>query len=85
MMPSPTPPPVRTPRPPAQSPITRAVRAVVTNWHGRTLCVQSDHDLLSAYQALKPHEKQLYVHSPHAPRLLTNLTTELTRRNLLPC
>lgn len=64
---------------------TRGVRAVVASWQGRTLRVQNDSDLLAAHRVLAPHEATLYEHSPHAPRLLANLTTELTSRHLLPC
>lgn len=66
-------------------PATQRVRKVVKNWEGRTLRVQGSPELLSAYNALLPHEASLYQHSPHAPRLLTNLAKELTNRRLLPC
>lgn len=56
-----------------------AVRAVVTSWHGRTLKVQATADLKRALAALEPYEARLSDLSPHAPRLLGNLRTELAK------
>jgi hypothetical protein len=73
----------RTGRRPAQSAIHKSVIDATQSWHGRTLRVQLSSELLRTYAALAAHRQELAAISHHAPRLLSNLETELQGRGLL--
>jgi hypothetical protein len=73
-------------RKPLVRPAERSVRQIVASWANRYPGKHhSDDDLLTSYNALVPHEKELAKFSSGAPRLFAALTSQLASRGLLAC